>query len=377
MKILKLTAENFKKLVAIEITPQGNVVLLTGKNGAGKSSILDAIMSVFCGKKYQPEKPIREGQEKAEVVITTENYIIKRTFTAAGGGNVTITNADGMKATSPQAMLDKLVGEIAFNPMMFIDYDARKQREILMKLAGLDFSDIDTDIAGVKQKRSEVKSAKETYEHEAARIEVPEQTPDEEVGMADVSAEMQAAMLNNHARNQELIEIENIKTTITHLDETLDNEESLIANLKKQIDEITARHKQNLDLKAKHNNKWAELIEKIGDAIDLEPIQQKIDNLDGVNIAVRKKFSKAEYLKKSSAKSKEFAILGTAMKELEAKKAERLAEAKMPIPGLSVDENGVIYEGIPLAQVNDAKKLEIGVAVGMKMKMAHLPLSLK
>lgn len=37
------------------------------------------------------------------------------------------------------------------------------------------------------------------------------------------------------------------------------------------------------------------------------------------------------------------------------------------MPGLSVDENGVTYEGIPLSQVNTAKKLEIGVAVSMKL----------
>jgi hypothetical protein len=33
MKIIKLKAENIKKLIAIEITPQGNVVKITGKNG--------------------------------------------------------------------------------------------------------------------------------------------------------------------------------------------------------------------------------------------------------------------------------------------------------------------------------------------------------
>lgn len=38
MKILNLTAENIKKLVAVEITPDGNIVQITGKNGQGKTS---------------------------------------------------------------------------------------------------------------------------------------------------------------------------------------------------------------------------------------------------------------------------------------------------------------------------------------------------
>ena len=36
MKIIKLVAENLKRLTAVEITPTGNVVEITGKNSAGK-----------------------------------------------------------------------------------------------------------------------------------------------------------------------------------------------------------------------------------------------------------------------------------------------------------------------------------------------------
>ena len=43
MKIVRLTAENFKRLIAVEITPQGNVIQITGKNGAGKSSLMGAM----------------------------------------------------------------------------------------------------------------------------------------------------------------------------------------------------------------------------------------------------------------------------------------------------------------------------------------------
>lgn len=42
MKIIKLTAENVKKLRAVEITPTGDLVEITGRNGAGKTSVLGA-----------------------------------------------------------------------------------------------------------------------------------------------------------------------------------------------------------------------------------------------------------------------------------------------------------------------------------------------
>jgi DNA repair exonuclease SbcCD ATPase subunit len=56
MKIVNLKADNIKKLVAVEISPADNTVIVTGKNGAGKSSVLDAIWWALSGKKHIQEK---------------------------------------------------------------------------------------------------------------------------------------------------------------------------------------------------------------------------------------------------------------------------------------------------------------------------------
>lgn len=64
MKIVSLTAENVKKLTVVEITPAGNLVQITGKNGQGKSSVLDAIWWALAGRitlKYpQPQAQAAE-----------------------------------------------------------------------------------------------------------------------------------------------------------------------------------------------------------------------------------------------------------------------------------------------------------------------------
>ena len=50
MRIIRLQAENIKRLQAVEIEPHGDVVKITGKNGAGKSSVLDSIWMALAGK---------------------------------------------------------------------------------------------------------------------------------------------------------------------------------------------------------------------------------------------------------------------------------------------------------------------------------------
>ena len=78
MKIISFKAENFKRLVSVEITPKGNVVKITGKNAEGKSSILDAIWCACGGKDVMPEKPIRAGQESATIELDLGELKIKR-----------------------------------------------------------------------------------------------------------------------------------------------------------------------------------------------------------------------------------------------------------------------------------------------------------
>ena len=49
MKIVELRAENVKKLRAVQIKPDGSLVVIGGQNGAGKTSVLDSIGGITIG----------------------------------------------------------------------------------------------------------------------------------------------------------------------------------------------------------------------------------------------------------------------------------------------------------------------------------------
>ena len=80
MKIISLTAENIKKLVVVEITPQGNLVEITGKNGAGKTSVLDAIWWALAGASHIQTKPNRTGATNAPRKLYLGEVGVPRTF---------------------------------------------------------------------------------------------------------------------------------------------------------------------------------------------------------------------------------------------------------------------------------------------------------
>ena len=83
MKIVELKSENFKRLQAVHIEPDGNVVQITGRNAQGKSSVLDVIHSTLGGKDCCPSKPIRKGQKSAKNTLKLsggEELTVVRTF---------------------------------------------------------------------------------------------------------------------------------------------------------------------------------------------------------------------------------------------------------------------------------------------------------
>ena len=62
VKITSLELENVKRVKAVALTPDPNgLTVIGGKNGQGKTSVLDAIAWALGGDRYRPSSPEREG----------------------------------------------------------------------------------------------------------------------------------------------------------------------------------------------------------------------------------------------------------------------------------------------------------------------------
>lgn len=142
LQIVELRASNVKRLTAVTIRPDehGNLVVLSGRNGAGKSSVLDAIAMALGGREQIPAEPIRRGADRAEVVVDLGELVVRRTFTPSGGGTLVVSNRDGARFQSPQTMLDALVGRLTFDPLIrdasLLDHDSLRMVADMAREAG-------------------------------------------------------------------------------------------------------------------------------------------------------------------------------------------------------------------------------------------------
>ena len=85
MKIIKLKAENVKRLKAALKSPQGvRCSRSPGATSQGKTSLLDAIWWALGGTKDIQSKPIRKGALEASVELDLGEYIVSRRWTHKG-----------------------------------------------------------------------------------------------------------------------------------------------------------------------------------------------------------------------------------------------------------------------------------------------------
>ncbi len=356
MRLIQLSAENFKRLSAVRIAPTGAVTPITGKNGAGKTSVLDAIAAALGGATQSPGVPIRKGEERAEVVVDLDDIVVTRRWTAKGS-SLEVATKDGAAYKSPQAVLDKLVGELSFDPLAFGRMKPLEQAAMLARAAGIDLAQHRAIRLSVFEERTAVnRKAKELRAQLAALPETPPGVPDEEVSLASVMDELNAA---ETLRRTRLAAEQRVTDTATDVALRRRRVEELRAELRSA--EMALAAAENVAADAKRT------LDGTPEAPDTEAIRRRGRDAEGVNRQVRAKQARAEHVKRVEAAERHAEDLTNRLAALDADLAEQLAGASLPIPGLSINEEGVTLGGIPFAQCSGAERLRASVGIGLAL----------
>lgn len=366
MKIIRMQAENLKRLKAVEITPSGSIVEITGRNAQGKTSVLDAIMYTLAGEKWIPVRPIRDGETTARAMLElgdTEVELIATRRFKGDSSTLTLTTPDGLNFPKAQTKLNDLVGALSFDPLAFTRQDAKKQGETLRALAGLDFEAMDAKRKGLYDSRRDYNRDAKALEAQAAGIAAPAGgLPKEPVSVADLAAELDAA--NRHNAKADEIDRRQSENAnqIASLTRDIGQAESQIERLKREVASMTAEHGDRETERATISQEAAAF-----KPTPTDPIRAKMRDAEATNDAIRQRDRRAEIEKQAGDLYSKSNAATEAMDAIDQKKAKMLANAKLPIDGLGLDDNGVTYQGIPFDQCSAAEQLRVSVAMGLAM----------
>jgi DNA repair exonuclease SbcCD ATPase subunit len=393
MKIVRLQAENVKRIRAVEVSADalnGPLVKVGGRNGAGKSSVLDSIAYALGGQSLVPSEPIRKGQDSAKVEVDLGDLVVIRRFnrkrTAVEGeadraeitSTLVVKNKDGLTYPSPQSVLDKLLGKLTFDPLAFARAKPTEQRDTLRNLTNLDTTLVDQQRQAAFDRRTEVNRELKRAEVQYAAAEEFDGVPDEEVSLDVITdelanAEALAKVANTSKEIAKSIQsdVQRLEREIADTSEEVINTRAQIAELEAQLGKLAEREKElhnqhemvaaQLD-NAKQNAKLAE--ENVPDTAAL---RSKISDAEQTNRKVRANHVRRDFLATVTELGKRVAEEASKIAKAEAEKMRILSTVQYPVEGLAIAESGVTFGGVPFEQASMSEQLKVSVAVGLAL----------
>ena len=350
MKIIEFRAERFKRLSAVEITPEGNTVIISGKNGQGKSSVLDAIWLALGGgnatKDSATTVPIKEGEKDAVVRLDLGDMVVTRKWTTSGS-TLTVEGADGRKYSSPQTLLDTLVGTISFDPLSFAKMPPMEQRSQLIDLVKLpvDLDELSAQRKAFYDQRTFVNRELKTIQAELAGIQLPDNdVPEEEISIAEMTKKIGMAQ-DQRSR---------IIMGRQRLQEKVEKGKALRELIQQKTEELTAL--------ANQIRSETEMLESCKEP-DVQAMRSQLENAEQINKLVRQKKHKAELQVRLNDKTTESDGITQQIESIDRTKKEAFLNVRFPVDGLAVDEEGITYNGIPFRQCSSAEQLKVCVAI--------------
>ena len=344
------------RLAEVRFDAEGGLTVVGGANGAGKSSLLDAIRWALDGERPRGKEMLRHDAEKGVVALELAGEVVevRRSVTAAGT-YLKASGASGAEIKRPQAVLDALVGQFGIDPTGFLLLSGEEQARRVQEVLGLDFADLDAQRKVIAEDRTVANRRVRDAEGELKGLPAPAAGAPTEVRSASAlleeirCAEQVEAQANTYEAqiNAERDRNAALKRDIAQL------EERLVA-LREQQATVVARGKELVQALQLARRNADALLDEHRDSIRL---RAQLEDIERLNAEVAKAQRRAEAEERRSRARVEAARCEERLASVDAERAARIAAAPVTVPGIDIREGAVYYQGRPLAEASDGERL--------------------
>jgi hypothetical protein len=385
IRILKAEIKNFKSIDYKQIDIDGRSLIIAGPNQAGKSTMIQALMSPV-DSKYIPIEPIKEGEEKGSVSIVIGGsldgepvkYDIGVHFTPGNKrGKLTMTDLNGGAKLKDgiKGAIDQLVGNISFDIMEFIRMGVtstgkvskegvKKQIEILKGLMPLEvvkqLGELDRERLTIYEKRTDLNREIKFFGNQVI-----------EAGYSQEDIDKYSKRLDTVEIIQKIDEAKETNERLVKSHEFVNDTANFINDAEEEIKELQTQ----IELKRKEIKERQELDVKYQKYIernaqkDITWLQEQLANVSEHNTHHEKVKQVEENNKQAREKRDEAEAITQRIKAIDKEKKEIFSSAKMPVKGLAFDEDTVTFRGLPLSDgnISTSQLIGIGLRVGMAL----------
>lgn len=348
IKINKLEIENVKRVKAIKIEPTANgLTIVGGKNDQGKTSVLDSIAWALGGEKYRPSDAQRDGSViPPNLCVVMSNGL--RVERKGKNSNLKVIDPNGKKGG--QQLLNEFVEQLALDLPKFMQMNSKEKAGTLLQIIGVgdklyELEQQETDIYNRRHTIGQIADQKKKF---AAEMLYHPDASKEPISAGDLIKQQQDILARNSENQRKRQNLQNISDRVN----TLSNQ---IAALQRELD--IARADQEIARKS---------------ALDLydestEELENNINNIEEINVKVRTNLDKDKAEEDALGYSNQYATLTTSLNSIQQQKIDLLNNADLPLPGLSVTNGELSYNGFKWDNMSGSDQLKVSVAIVRKL----------
>jgi DNA repair exonuclease SbcCD ATPase subunit len=392
---MKVKSIEITNIMAIErlTTEIGYLVIVSGRNGVGKTSVLEAIRALLSGG-HDPAI-IRKGAESGEVTMTLADGVTIQLIVTPSRSTRIVRHPTMGKVSKPQEYIDRLIDGLSVDPVAFLTAKPKDRLATLLEamplritadqigflpvdvVKNLDLEQHALEVLGrahqaLYDERTGVNRLQKDKAATARQMQesLPENPPEGDWKTAYESAQKEESQLRLKA----------LRLVEATKEECLEAKAGIERALQEAIQEATAKLRQEADaaklkteqdrdqrlkgLQAEHGPRLNELAARMTEA---QTMLAQSEKAEGARKMVRSLEAEGGELEKHSKR------LSEALDKLTALKSSLLE--KTPIRGVEIREGDISVEGVPFAKVNEARRIQIALEVA-RLRAGELPLVL-
>lgn len=348
VKINSLELENVKRIKAVTLVPAENgLTVIGGRNGQGKTSVLDAIAWALGGDKFKPSAPNRDGSViPPRLKIELSNGLVVER--SGDGSRLKVTDPSGKKGG--QSLLNEFVEVLALDLPKFMSANAKSKAETLLKIIGVgdELQRLDREELTLYNQRTEVGKIADQKEKFARELPFFPDLPAEPLSASDLIRAQQEILAKNGENQRKRAKLDDITREYNAKAEELERLSKRVAELKADL-ETALKAAEDLE-----DESTAEL-------------ENNIANIEELNAKIRANLLREKASSEAAEIRTQYAELTDKINEVRAARTALLNGAEMPLKGLSVEDGELTYNGAKWDCMSGAEQLKTATAIVRKL----------
>lgn len=355
MKINKLEIENVKRVKAVKLEPTAKgLTIIGGNNKQGKTSVLDSIAWALGGDRYRPSEAQRNGSAIPPTlhIVMSNGLVVER---KGKNSDLKVTDPSGKKGG--QQLLNEFVEQLAIDLPKFMEASSQDKAKILLKIIGVGdrLAELDQQEKELYSRRLAIGQIADQKRKYAKEQPYYPDAPKDIVSPTELIRQQQDILARNGENQRKRDRAERYRQSVALLSREVGALQGQLAKKRAELEEA----QQNLDTATME-------AQDLNDQSTAE-LEQSISNIEEINRKVRANLDKDKAEEDALAYKDQYDSLTSQISQARQDKAALLESAELPLPGLSVADGELVYDGQKWDNMSGSDRLKVATAIVRKL----------